>query len=187
MDSKNIKEGIEFGDLARLVNPVLSIDEYRSKMGEDKDIVVLGLTVFGKDPAEDLVNFAEKSYDWVLDADISSGETSDGNYIAFIELQRGPKVINQILTLVTDMLNLTKQKREDWTFTYYRGDEEFPMDKENLTKKIVTDSEEYESKTDEHLRENTLNDMRALAGVKVKPQVVTDLQILDLQIAAGIK
>ena len=75
-----LKEGLEKGDLARLVHNELHIDEYKSKMGNDEDMVVVSFKVGGKDPAIDLVNFIEKGYDWVVDADTSAGEMEDGDY-----------------------------------------------------------------------------------------------------------
>ena len=184
-----LQEGSERGDLHRLVQPILSIDEFRSKMGEDKDIVVLGFTVFGKDPALDLVNFVEKSYDWVLDADLSSGETNDGNYVVFIEVERTPKAIEQAMTLLEDLMNLTEQELEDWSFTFYNKPEQHPVTKEELTAHIITSPQEYENKiADGNLKESArLNSLRALAGVTVKPTVIKDMQILDMQIAAGIR
>ena len=83
-----LKEGLEKGDLERLVSPKISIDEYKSKMGSDEEIVVVSFTLQGKEPALDLVNFVEKSYEWVADADVSSGEVFDGSYIVFVEIER---------------------------------------------------------------------------------------------------
>ncbi len=183
-----ITEGAEFGDLARLVNPILTIDEFRSKMGDDKDIVVAGFTVFGKEPADDLVNFIEKSYDWVLDADVSSGETSDGNYMVFVELQRNKDAPKHILSMITDLLNLTKQKITDWEFSYYKSPSSLPLTKENLSKKVITSPEEYAIKSDDTLGESAMfNSLRSLAGVKVAPTTITDTRILEMQRAAGIK
>ena len=185
---KSLFEGIEMGDLARLVKPYLEIDTYRSKMGEDKDVVVVGFTVLGKEPADDMVNFIEKSYDWVLDADISSGETSDGNYIVFVELQREPESAKNIFTLINDLMNLTDQKIEDWIFSYYKGIKKLPVTLENLEKTIIATPEKYEQKTSLNLDEAIkLNNLRALAGVPVNTTKVTDLSILSLQRAAGIK
>ena len=47
----NINEGLEQNDLARLIHPELHIDEYKSKMGKDEDIVVLSFKVTGREPA----------------------------------------------------------------------------------------------------------------------------------------
>ena len=49
-------------------------------MGDDKDIITLAFSVNGDSPAKDLENFIEKGYPFVLDADVSSGEQSDGSY-----------------------------------------------------------------------------------------------------------
>lgn len=188
MRNSNFNEGIEFGDLARLVQPKLSIDEFRSKMGEDKDIVVLGFSVLGKEPAEDIVNFVEKSYDWVLDADISSGETSDGNYYVFIELERDDKVPEKIMTALEDLMNLTDQEVSDWTFVYFKDPTEFPVDLESLQEKIVCSPEEYDIKNGDTLEEaRKLDSLRAISGISIKPKVITDSELLSIQRYAGIK
>ena len=184
----NLNEGSEYGDLKRVVKPAIEIDSYCSKMGDDKDITVVSFTIFGIEPANDLVNFFEKSYDWVLDADVSSGETSDGNYMVFVEMQRKPKVAEKIYTMLNDMMNLTEQKVKDWTFTYHKDTEALPVTLKNLTAKIIDSPEKYEIKTDETLGESAeLNKLRASAGITVKPTKIVDLQILDIMIAAGLR
>jgi multimeric flavodoxin WrbA len=188
MDSKILKEGAEYGDLARLVLPSISIDEYRSKMGEDKDIVVVGFIVYGREPSEDLVEFIEKSYDWVLDADISSGEIKDGNYMVFVEIERTPKVGKYLITMLTDLMNLTKQKLSDWTFTYFKNATLFPVTIENLEDKIITSPEKYEIKAGPNLDEGyDANQLKMLAGIKIDSPKVVDPLILNLQYQAGIK
>jgi len=186
--NNQIFEGAEMGDLARLVQPLLSIDEFRSKMGEDKDIVVVGFTVLGKEPADDIVSFLEKSYDWVLDADVSSGETSDGNYMVFVELQRKPESAKHIYEMLEDLMNLTDQKVEDWTFSYYNKDDKLPVTPENLEDKVISSPEEYEAKTSNDLEESiALNNLRASAGIRIQPKKITDMEILNIQIQAGIR
>ena len=177
-----INEATEYGDLNRLVNPVLSIDEFRSKMGEDKDIMVFGITVFGKDPATDLVNFLEKSYDWVLDADLSSGETSDGNYIVFIEVKRDRSVIKMILHMIDDLTNLTEQTIDDWKFNYYKSKEQYPVDEEHLSKYLITSPEQYEKRINKEVQESyELKTLQALSGVMVAKTKITEMQIVNLQ------
>jgi hypothetical protein len=190
MSTNKLSEGIEFGDLKRLVDPKLSIDEYRSKMGDDKDIVVLSMVLFGKAPAEDLVNFVEKSFDFVLDSDVSSGETSDGNYMVFIELERNEEASEKIIEIITDLLNLTGQKISDWSFTYFKHMHRYPLTLENLQKSVWSSPEEYErntSKEAEVEESRVFNNLRALSGIPVKTRIITDPQILGIQIAAGIR
>ena len=80
--------GLMKNDLAHLIDSIIEVDSYKSKMGEDSDIVTLAFSVHGNEPAKDLENFIEKGYPFVLDADVTSGEQSDGTYKVFVEVQR---------------------------------------------------------------------------------------------------
>ena len=66
--------GLRNGDLESLVDQVCEIDSYQSKMGSDKDIVVLSFSVKNEGAAKDLVNFVEAGYQFVLDAAHTTGE-----------------------------------------------------------------------------------------------------------------
>jgi hypothetical protein len=113
-----LSEGLEQGDLDRLVHNKLHVDEFKSKMGSDSDIIVLSFKVDGKEPARDLMNFIERGYDWILDADISSGELDDGQYLVFAELERDPAAAKYIYQLLSDIMNLTDTDLSDWKFQY---------------------------------------------------------------------
>ena len=88
--------GLRQNDLEYTIDNVFEIDSYKSKMGEDSDIVTLSFAVKGDQPAKDLVKFIETGYDFVLDADKTSGEQSDGKYRVFVEIERSKKSPNQI-------------------------------------------------------------------------------------------
>jgi len=200
MANYNLTEGLELGDLTRLVKPTLSIDTFCSKMGEDKDIVTVAFTVMNKEPAEDLEGFLEKSYSWILDADLSSSEDDDGNYVVFVELERTPKAADYIFKMVEDVLNLTDQKLKDWTFTYFKDKKELPITLELLQKKIIKTPEKYEARTDKSESEDEdsklaakikesaeMNSLRSMAGVTVQKVKVVNPDILAIQIQAGIR
>ena len=72
--------GLRQNDLEFTVDNIFEIDSFKSKMGDDKDIVTLSFSVKGEQPAKDLVNFIETGYTYVLDADKTSGEQADGKY-----------------------------------------------------------------------------------------------------------
>lgn len=110
---RQLSEGLEAGDLAHLVDHTVTIDEYKSKMGSDEEICVLTFKVQGRDPARDLVSFIEKSYDWVLDADASSGELDDGTYLVFVEIDREADMIDNIITMFEDLERLTSIALQD--------------------------------------------------------------------------
>ena len=61
--------GLQQGDLIDLVLPVFEVDSFKSKMGDDEDIVVVSFSLKEQNAANDLVDFIEKSYNFVLDAD----------------------------------------------------------------------------------------------------------------------
>ena len=64
-----VNEGLKAGDLEGIVEKRFSVDQYKSKMGEDKDICVLSFVCSSAPGAKDLENFCEKGYKKVMDAD----------------------------------------------------------------------------------------------------------------------
>lgn len=138
-------------DLKDLVKPIFEIDSYSSKMGDDKDIVVLSFTVDQKEPADDLVQFCEMGYDFVLDADVTPGELDDGTYKVFVEIQRNKKIGEQVMELLDGVKKLTGNK--DFRFRYYKSFESLPADQNTLSETIPLDSSTYEVT----IQENALN------------------------------
>lgn len=195
-------EGLEYGDLARLVHPELHADEFKSKMGEDKDIVVLSFKVTDKEPALDLVNFIEKSYDWVLDADASAGELDDGDFLVFAELERTPEVADNIMEMIGDIINLTDQDVGEWTFQYQKTGRKSELTREALAQ-VPSTPEAYVTKfgedepdevdgdiNDEISDEESapgLDKMQEAAGVPMKRRAPVNEFTESLRIAAGLK
>ena len=105
---------LKTGDLKDLVRTKVHVDEFESKMGKDEDIVVVSFKIKYQDPAKDLVNFLEKGYDWVLDADISSGTVSDGGWIVFVEAARRPSLGKHLIELLDDLAALTENDPADY-------------------------------------------------------------------------
>ena len=46
--------GLLKNDLAHMVDNIIEIDSYKSKMGNDADIVTLAFSIHGNEPAKDL-------------------------------------------------------------------------------------------------------------------------------------
>jgi hypothetical protein len=183
--SQTIKEGLEKGDLSRLVHDELHIDEYKSKMGKDEDIVVISFKVGGKEPAVDLVNFVEKGYSWVLDADNSSGEMEDGDYVVFVEVERNAKVPSQIMKLLEDLVGLTDNKLDNWRVRYHKNPKEVECNKETLTNLIPLTPEEYLRRVSKDTEE--IDKLKAVSGVRVNTTAPKNEFTESLRIAAGIK
>ena len=86
--SNILNEGFDYHDLVNQIIPEITIDEYAAKMGDDDEIVTLAFTVKGNQVGEDLVDWFERGYDWVLDAQVSEGEVKPGQYLVFVEMNR---------------------------------------------------------------------------------------------------
>jgi len=180
--SVNIIEGLEQNDLARLVHPELHIDEYKSKMGKDEDIVVLSFKVTGKEPAEDLVNFIEKGYEWVLDADVSAGELDDGDYLVFVECDREPAASENIMAMMKDLMNLTSQVLDEWNLQIRSRSEKLKLTADDIKNNVPLTTSSYQAK----YGKKELDEMRNAAGVTVTTKAPINDHTQTLRSLAGI-
>ena len=175
-----INESLRRNDLRDLVKKVFEIDSYKSKIGDDNDVVVLSFTVTNEDPARDLENFVEMGYDFVLDADRSPGEIKPNRYLVYVELRRRSTAGSHVETLIDDLGTLTEFEPKDWTM-HYRG-EELPFSRDAFDATVPLSPREYRERY-----EKDLNEMRVAAGM---PVVTTydkkDRALQSIQSAAGI-
>lgn len=185
MRNQQLNENLEMGDLKRLVHNELHIDEYKSKMGSDDAVCVISFKVAGKEPAADLVSFIEKGYDWVLDADVSSGEKEGGDYLVFVEIDRRSDVPKDIVQLIDDINNLTEQPMEGWRVRYHKSAVEHPLTVDALTKIIPTSPEAYRKKFNNNQEE--LDQLKTAAGVEVTTKAPKNEYTESLRAAAGIR
>jgi hypothetical protein len=138
-----LNEGLRPLDLQNLVKPMIEIDSYRSKMGEDHDVCVLNFHVVDRMPARDLMEFIEKGFNSVLDADVSAGENSKGEYHVFVELNRTPKLPEQIEELLYGVSKLTNIDK--WKFRYYKSDKVYEMTESNIKSVVPLNPRLYEA------------------------------------------
>ncbi len=141
---RNISEGLRYGDLENYISEIFTVDQYQSKMGEDRDIVVLGFKVKEKYPAQDLVEFIEKGYSFILDADMSPGEEIDGQYKVFVEIERTPKLTEQLTELIQGISQLSDNY--DWKFKYQKSSTILEFDEDNIKSSIPMTQNEYDQK-----------------------------------------
>jgi len=125
-----VKEGLKAGDLDGVVSKRFSVDQFKSKMGEDRNIMVLAFTVDGMAPAKDLERFAESGFKEVLDADATPGTLEDGKHRVFIEFARVEKVDQHIRKFLDDLKNLANI--EIFEFTYHKNVTPFEASAKNL-------------------------------------------------------
>ena len=137
-----LNEGLRSNDLKEMIYPTFEIDTFRSKMGEDRDVCVVSFTVKDRAPAKDLMEFIEKGYSFVLDADVSSGENSKGEYSVFVELTRTPKIVEEIKELCYGVRKLTGI--EKFKFTYHKDTNEYEVNESSLSSVIPKTPADYD-------------------------------------------
>jgi hypothetical protein len=140
----NLNEGLHTGDLKEFVSDLFTVDQYKSKMGNDRDIVVLGFRVKEKHPAIDLVEFIEKGYPYVLDADMSAGEEHDGQYQVFVEIERNPALKRNLRNLLDGISKLTTV--EDWKFRYQKAPHSVEFNEQSVMENIPLTPLDYENR-----------------------------------------
>jgi len=142
-----VNEGLQAGDLEGVISSRFSIDQYKSKMGEDRNIMVLAFTADSLAPAKDLERFAETGYKDVLDADSTPGTLADGKHRVFVEFARQEGVVKSILNFLEDLKKLTKI--DEFQYTYHKGENPTIVSDATLSEMIPTTPEAYEQKVNE--------------------------------------
>jgi hypothetical protein len=127
---QQLKEGLKAGDLEGVVHKRFSVDQYKSKMGDDRNIMVLAFTVDGLAPAKDLERFAETGYKEIMDADATPGTMEDGKHRVFVEFARKEGVDLHLFKFLEDLKKLTNI--EIFEFTYHKRDVPFEASAKNL-------------------------------------------------------
>ena len=139
-----LNEGLRSGDLRNYVSEVFTVDRYSSKMGEDSDIVVLGFRVREKNPAIDMMEFIEKGYPFILDADISAGEENDGQYQVFVEIERTLDLTEQLTDLLKGIGQLCDCR--NWKFRYQKARRSVEFNEDSIAKNIPLTKKDYHAK-----------------------------------------
>jgi len=139
-----VNEGLKAGDLDGVVSKRFSVDQFKSKMGEDRNIMVLAFTVDGMAPAKDLERFAETGYKEVLDADATPGTLEDGKHRVFVEFARVEAVDQHIRKFLDDLKKLTNI--EIFEFTYHKNATPFEASAKNLADILPRTPQAYAQK-----------------------------------------
>jgi hypothetical protein len=147
-----INESLRPADLRHFVKKVIEVDSFKSKIGDDEDIVTISFTVDHEDPAKDLENFIEMGYDFVLDADVSPGELDDGTYKVYVEIERTRYVAEQIKEILDGVGKIAAI--DNFRFRYFKNFKSQDATIENLEASIPMDRNSYESATERNKLDN---------------------------------
>jgi hypothetical protein len=148
----NVNESLRANDLEYLVKKVFEIDSFKSKIGEDDNICVLSFTVDEEDPAKDLENFIEMGFSFVLDADVTPGETDDGTYRVYVEIERSRHLAEQIFEIIEGVKKLSAL--DEMRFRYFKSFKSELATLENLEVVVPKNSREYKLAAEEKRMDN---------------------------------
>ena len=180
-NNPSLFESLNFKDLEGLLKPTIHVDEFSSKMGDDDDIIVISFFVRNDQAARDLMNWFEKGYDFVLDADRSPGEIRPGRYLVYVEIRRRSTAGGHVEQLLNDLNTLTEfEGAQDWLMHY--DDKEVPFSRDTFDSMVPLSPRDYRER-----KERELNEVRVAAGIPVVATYdKTDRDIKILQSSAGI-
>ena len=142
MQSNQLNENIKHNDLVDLIQDIVSIDQYKSKIGDDANIVVVAFKVMDKDPAQDLSQYLETGHPAALDVDVSPGPDSEGNYTVFLELDRNSRLFDAIDSILADVKRVDNSIG-DFKFVSYEEKTPVEWNQENFEQNVIVSSYDY--------------------------------------------
>jgi hypothetical protein len=102
---KKITEGLRPNDLKGMLQNIVSIDEYKSKI--DDSAIVVAFYASSKEVAADTNRFIQKSYVEILDTEVSAAPNQEGNYLVFVEMMMNSKTGASIANICRELSSLT--------------------------------------------------------------------------------
>jgi len=152
---------VKYGEMVNLVNSTISIDQYKPKIGEANETVVVAFEVQQELAAKDLSNLIETDIVESLDVDVSQGPNNNGNYLVFVEFARDNKLHNRIMEIMKCVSNVTEIT--EWQYEYYKGAGAVDLNEDNLKETVLDNQEQYVLK---YAQQNeNLNRVKQLAGL----------------------
>jgi hypothetical protein len=174
-----LTEGLNHMDMEDQITPLLGIDEFKSRIGNDSDIIVLNFIVGCEAAGNDLVDWLERGYEWIVDSEVSPGEVLDKKYFVYAEINRRTSAPKRIVEIIEDLKTLCGLEIDDWQFKV--DGEKYPLTLENLQMHLTLDPIEYKNNS-----EDALNEWRQIAGLPSVKAYEKDPEILALQRIAKV-
>lgn len=154
---------VKYGEMTNLVTPTISIDEFKPKIGEANETVVVAFEVAFEQPAKDLSNLIETDVTDSLDVEISEGPNAEGKYMVFVEFDRNGSLYENIVNIVKVASNATGIT--EWKYSYFKGEDAKDLTAENLAETILDNSEEYVLRYSNDTTNESLLRVKELAGL----------------------
>lgn len=133
--------GLRHLELAKMVLPLISIDEFEPKTGTTEEVIVVSFFCKDELPAIDLDEFIDKSVLEFLDSEVSPNPNEDGLYLVFVEFKRQPNFWTKLRALVKDIENVTDKIK--WRVQPYLVDQLYALHDKELHDVVITDQDKY--------------------------------------------
>jgi hypothetical protein len=173
-----LNENLSHKDMEGLIKPTVHVDEFSSKIADDADISVISFYVQGREVAQDLVEFLERGYDFILDADLSPGEIKPNRYLVYAEISRRTKLPEQIYRICEDLGTLGELTIPDWEIRF--REKTMPCDIEAMSKYLILSPSDYRE-FDEQLKQ-----LQDHAGITPMSKKNKNSDIRDYVALAGL-
>jgi len=155
--SSNLSEGLTADSLEHLVLPLISVDEFESKI-DDRRCIVVGFYVLDKDPAEDLSNFIDMSSRQVLDTEVSPAPTPDGYYMVFVEFRRNNQFPEKLIEILKVIKNLCAIDLDRWQMKCIGLEKLIAVNDANIQENVILDESEIPEISEKETKEETLKE-----------------------------
>lgn len=141
---KELLEGLRRFDLRGMVDHIVSVDEYNSKI--EDDAIVVAFYVLDEKPAIDLDKFIQNSGIDILDSEASDQNDKNNRWPVFVEFYRDRDFIPNFLKLLNLIENLTGPL--NWRMKVLDKKLSYSINEDNLLKLVrlnTTIKEEVEN------------------------------------------
>ena len=143
---------------------------------------MISFTIDDKSAAQDLVDFLERGYDFILDADLSSNEISRNRYLVFAEIRRLTTLYDNIEKILKDLQAASGiNPATGWKFSFMKEKTYQLFNKENFNKLVPLTARMYRKRF-----VKPVQDIKTAAGLPVSTDKPADKELQGLQSLAGI-
>jgi hypothetical protein len=118
-----------------LVLPLISIDEFNSKI-DNRRAIVVAFYCTDKDPAQDLMRFIEGSNLDMLDTEVSPAPSSEGYYVVFVEFSRNREFPATLDEIIQQVGNIAENK---WQLKIWNHDDIVHYSTDVIEKLVILD------------------------------------------------
>ncbi len=122
---KILTEGLEKGDMYRILLPRISIDEYVPADAQTDNVVIAFYIKGVPEAVIPFKNFCEKC-NGVMDADYGDSDTIKNTSVVYVEMDRETLDMKDIDDILVQVSMIAAMKKEDFTMTFPHTNNKFP-------------------------------------------------------------